>query len=192
MKFQKNRRPTKFERAVSEAPWLWRVPTLPTKRSPRGGCAYNHFCHTRTLWLSFGAPLQWFHGLPSWGGKFSLYLPLLLPQSACFLRLVILWPQNGPDWPVIILRNSCTYTRFGQKWGSGRSSRRLAWRSGYMSPTRVRTHTHTQTQILVHKKPLGHIPCFFVVTNNKYQKRKCVHVPDSSPCCKYIWTTPYD
>ena len=78
---------------------LWWVLTLSTKRPPCGGCACNHCRHTRTLWLSIGAPRHWFHGLPYWGGKFlpMLYLPLRLPQSACFLRLVILWPKNGPD-----------------------------------------------------------------------------------------------
>jgi len=110
-------------------------------------------------------------------GRKVLAVPaLLLPQSTYFLRLVISWPKNGPDWPVIILRNSCTYTRFGRKWGSGRPSRRLAWRSSYMSPTRAHVHKHTHSYT---ENTLGRIPCFFVVTNNKYQKRKRVHVPDS-------------
>ena len=75
-----------------------RVPTLQIRRSPYGGCAWKNYRHTRTLWMSWGAPLQWFHGLPSWVGKFSLCLPLLLSQSACFVRLVILWPKKLPEY----------------------------------------------------------------------------------------------
>jgi len=49
------------------------------------------------------------------GRKVLAVLTLLLSQSACFLQLVILRPKNGPDYPAIILRNSCTCTRFGRK-----------------------------------------------------------------------------
>jgi len=77
------------------------------------------------------------------------------------------------------------------KWGSGRPSRRLAWRSVYMTPTRAHTHTHAYI-----KTPLGRIPCFFVVTNNKYQKRNPFHFRDSlSLFYKYmnnsIWSSLY-
>jgi len=54
--------------------WRMRLQELPSHKNP----------------LHELRPLQWFHGLPSWVEKFSLYLPLLLPQSARFLRLVIL------------------------------------------------------------------------------------------------------
>jgi len=54
--------------------------------------------------------------------------------------------------------------------------KKLAWRSAYMPPTRVHTHTNTHAYT---KNPLGRIPCFFVVTNNKYQKRNHLHFRDS-------------
>jgi len=54
--------------------WRMRLQELPSHKNP----------------LHELRPLQCFHGLPSWVEKFSLYLPLLLPQSARFLRLVIL------------------------------------------------------------------------------------------------------
>jgi len=168
--------------------------TLPMKRSPCAGCACNLCHHTKTLWLSWGVPFKWFHGLPSWQEKFLLYLPLLLPQSACFLRLVILWPKNGPHEPAIILRNSFTYTRFGQKWGSGWPSRRLTRHSCYTLPTNARAHTHKHTNSYT-KNPLGRIPCFFIVTNNKYQKRRRIHVPGSPDSFfllyKYMYTSKW-
>jgi len=49
------------------------------------------------------------------------------------------------------------------------------WKTIQKAPLVVATcHPHLYT-----KNPLGHIPCFFVVANNKYQKSKRVHVPDS-------------
>ena len=122
---QKNDRPTKFQRSESDD---WLAAACQIRRlaccsmfcffSPSQQVEFQH-CRWRDRrvedasitvtqepsdWVE-RAPLQWFHGLPSWGGKFLLYLPLLLPQSACFLRLVTLRPKNGPDYPVIILRS---------------------------------------------------------------------------------------
>jgi len=127
---------------------------------------------------------------PLWGGKFSMCLPLLLPQGACFPWLVILWPKNGPDYPVIILRNSCTYTRFVWKWGSGRPSRRLAWRSVYMSPTRAHTHTctHTHTQ-----KTIWVVFPVSLLWQTIYTKKEIAFISETlSPCCTNIWTPPYN
>ena len=45
-----------------------------------------------------------------------------------------------------------------------------------MSPTRDHTQTNTHSYTKTH---LGRVPCFFVVTNNKYQKRNRVHFRDS-------------
>ena len=46
--------------------------------------------------------------------------------------------------------------------------RRLAWCSTYRPHTRAHTHKHTNAYT---KNPLGCIPCFFIETNNEYQKR---------------------
>jgi len=156
------------------------------KRSPYGGCACKQCRHTRTLWLSWGAPLQWFHGLPSWGGKFSLYLPLLLPQSACFPRLVILWPKNRPHYPVIILRNSCTYT-----WGLAESEGVDGHQEGSLGVVatcrpHARTHTQTQKTIWV----VFPVSSLWQTINTK--KEIAFNSETLSPCCTNIWTSPYD
>jgi len=166
-----------------------RVPTMPMRRSPYGGCACKNCRHTGTLWLSWGAPLQWFHVLSSWVGKFSMYLPLLLPQSACFLRVVILWPKNGPDYPAIILRNSCTCTRFGWKWGSGRPSRNSLGVVPTCRPhacTHTQTHTHTQKTLLV----VFPVSSLWQTINTK--KETTCTSETLSPFSTNIWTPPYD
>jgi len=134
--------------------------------------------------------LQWFRGLPSWVGKFSLYLPLLLLQSACFLRLVISWPKNGPDYPAIILRNSCTCTRFGWKWGSGQPSRRFAWRSAYMPPTRAHTHTNTHTH--TQKTLLAVFPVSSLWQTINTKKETAFTSETLSPCSTNTGAPPYD
>jgi len=46
----------------------------------------------------------------------------------------------------------------------------------HVTHTRAHTHKHTHSYA---KNPLGRIPCFFVVTNNKYPKINHVHSRDS-------------
>ena len=41
---------------------------------------------------------------------------------------------------------------------------------GVVPTGRPQACKHTQTHTRIHKNPLGRIPCFFVETNNKYQK----------------------
>ena len=83
-------------------------------------------------------------------GRKVLAVPATSAAPECmFFSLVILWPKLGPDYPAIILRNSCTYTRFGQKSGSGRSS------LGVVSTGRPHARTQTQTHKRIHKKPSG-------------------------------------
>jgi len=62
----------------------------------RGLSSYNREISTGRIYYTMLPPartkpsLQWFHGFLSWAGKFALYLPLLLSQSECFLRLATL------------------------------------------------------------------------------------------------------
>jgi len=46
----------------------------------------------------------------------------------------------------------------------------------------ARAHTHTQTHTLIHKH--GRVPCFFIVTNNIYQKKSAFMSQTLSLCCE--------
>jgi len=177
---------------------LWRVPTLPTKRSPRGVCACNHCHYTRTLWLSIGAPRQWFHGLPSWGGKFLpvLYLPLLVPQKRMFSAAGNVKTKKRARLTCNHLEELMYLHKVWLKmreWTAINKAHLVWWL--HVSHTRAHTHKHKHTHSYT-KNPLGRISCFFAVTNNKYQKRKRVHVADSlSLLYKYMnnstWSSVY-
>jgi len=92
-----------------------------------------------------------------------------------------------------MLRNSCTYTRFGWKWGSGQPSRRLVWRSGYMLPTRARTHTHTHKHTHSYTKhPLGQFPVSSLWQTINTKKENAFMSQTPSPCCTNIWTTAHE
>ena len=49
---------------------------------------------------------------------------------------------------------------------------------GVVSTDRPHAYTHKHTHAYT-KNPLGRMPCFFVETNNKYQKRNRFHFRDS-------------
>jgi len=53
----------------------------------------------------------------------------------------------------------------------------------HVTHTRAHTHKHTHSYT---KNPLDRIPCFFVVTNNKYQKEIAFISETLSPCCTHI------
>jgi len=75
-----------------------------------------------------------------------------------------------------------------REWTAIKKARLVYWLD--VAHTRAHTHKHTHSYT---KKPLGHIPCFFVVTNNKYQKKNHVHFQDSlSLLYKYVSTPPHD
>jgi len=57
-----------------------------------------------------------------------------------------------------------------REWTAIKKVRLVHWL--HVAHTRAHTHKHTHSYT---KNPLGRIPCFFVVTNNKYQKRNHVH-----------------
>ena len=58
-----------------------------------------------------------------------------------------------------------------REWTPAIKKARLVY---WLHVTHTRAHTHKHTHSYT-KNPLGRIPCFFVVTNNKYQKRNRVH-----------------
>ena len=105
-----------------------------------------------------------------------MYLPLLLPQSAHFLRLVIYDQKTGQ----IILRSSWKV----REW---MAIKMLAWRSAYMTPTRACTHTHAYT-----KNPLGRISCFFVETTINTEKETDFTSETLSSCSTNIGAPSYD
>jgi len=57
-----------------------------------------------------------------------------------------------------------------REWTVIKKARLVYWL--HVNHARAHTHKHTHSHI---KNPLGRIPCFFVVTNNRYQKRNRVH-----------------
>jgi len=72
-----------------------------------------------------------------------------------------------------------------REWTAIKKARLVYWL--HFAHTRAHTHKHTDSYT---KNPLGRIPCFFVVTNNKYQKRNRVHIRDSlSLLYKYMNTS---
>ena len=72
-----------------------------------------------------------------------------------------------------------------REWTAIKKARLVYWL--HVAHTRAHTHKHTHSYT---KNPLGRIPCFFVVTNNKYQKRNRVHFRDSlSLLYKYMNTS---
>jgi len=73
-----------------------------------------------------------------------------------------------------------------REWTAIKKPRLAQW----LHVTHTRTHTHKHTHANT-KNPLGRIPCFFVVTNNKYQKRNRVHFRDSLSLFYKYMNTPY-
>jgi len=72
-----------------------------------------------------------------------------------------------------------------REWTAIKKVRLVYW----LHVVHMRAHTHKHTRSYT-KNPLGRIPCFFVVTNNKYQKRNRVHFGDSlSLLYKYRYTS---
>jgi len=72
-----------------------------------------------------------------------------------------------------------------REWTAIKKARLVYW----LHVVHMRTHTHKHTHSYT-KNPLGRIPCFFVVTKNKYQKRNRVHFRDSlSLLYKYMYTS---
>jgi len=61
-----------------------------------------------------------------------------------------------------------------REWTAIKKARLVYWLHVAHARAHAHKHTHSYT-----KNPLGHIPCFFVVTNNKYPKRNHVHFRDS-------------
>jgi len=61
-----------------------------------------------------------------------------------------------------------------REWMAIKKARLVYWL--HVAHTRAHTYKHTHSYT---KNPLVRIPCFFVVTNNKYQKRNRVHFRDS-------------
>jgi len=88
------------------------------------------------------------------------------------------------------LRNSCTCTRFGRKWGSGRPSRGLAWRSAYRPRTRARAHTHTHTH--TQKTLLVVFPVSSLRQTINTKKETDFTSETLSSCSTNIGAPPYD
>jgi len=72
-----------------------------------------------------------------------------------------------------------------REWTAINKARLVYW----LHFAHTRAHTHKRTHSYT-KNPLGRILFFFVVTNNKYQKRNRVHFRDSlSLLYKYMYTS---
>ena len=63
-----------------------------------------------------------------------------------------------------------------REWTAIKKARLVYWLHVAHTRAHRHEHTHSYTKIRV---PVDRIPCFFVVTNNKYQKRNRVHFRDS-------------
>jgi len=74
-----------------------------------------------------------------------------------------------------------------REWMTIKKARLVYW----LHVVHMRAHTHKHTHSYT-KNPLGRVPCFFVVTNNKYQKRIAFISETLSPCCTNICTPPHD
>ena len=137
------------------------VPTLPMKRSPYEGC--EHYSHTRTLWLSWGAPLQWFHGLPSWGGKFAVPATSAAPERKFSLAGNIMTKKrarlSSDDIEGRVATRGLAESEGVDDYQEGSL--------GVVAICRPHARTHAQTHTLIHKKPSGSYSLFLLCDTKK-------------------------
>jgi len=96
--------------------------------------------------------LQWFHGLLSWGGKFALYLPLLLSQSACFAAGNFMTKKRARltcDHPEELIYLHEVWPKV-REWTAIKKARLVYWL--HVVHTRANSHKHTHSK---HKNPSG-------------------------------------
>ena len=158
-----------------------RVPALPTKRSPCRACTCKHCRHPKTPLTELRRASSVIPWIALLGKKFLAVLKLA--TSAVPERM---FPAAGNIIPKKRARLTCDHLEElmylhevrlkVREWTAIKKARLVYWLHVAHTRAHRHEHTHSYTKIRV---PVDRIPCFFVVTNNKYQKRNRVHFRDS-------------
>jgi len=145
------------------------------KRSPCGGCACKHCRHTRTC--DPLTELRCTSSVVPWTVLLGRKVFVVHATSAVPERM---FSAAGNIMTKKQVRLTCNHLEELmylhevwlklREWTAIKKACLMYWL--HIAHTRAHTHKYTHSYT---KNPLGHIPCFLVVTNNKFPKRNRFH-----------------